>query len=395
MAIRRIAFSTGGNSAEVAGEGWAEPEQHGRWTDGITSHVRIGGLFSGVAYAAEMQLGPFLLPPRVTGQLLTITVNGVLCFSEQLTGPGKIQFAIPPDAIANDGVAELVLACPDAVSPKTLGMSGDARRLGFSVWDLTLMDQMPAMVRQVADIGPSAARGYDDLSPVSLGLAAQPAAEPPRPPVVSAADLAGRGPTAAALAPLLERGLTLDVGRHSYGAPDIKFVEHDTTAVLEIGAFCSIAEKCTIFVGRFGRHPVDFLTTFPLGMVFREPTTRDDSSVLREDMSVRIGSDVWIGHGVTIMAGVRIGHGAVIGAGAVVTADVPPYAIVGGVPAKVIKYRVAPDHIARLLRIAWWDLPDSLIESCVECFHRTDTERALSDLEQHLLRQRGIPATAT
>jgi hypothetical protein len=79
------------------------------------------------------------------------------------------------------------------------------------------------------------------------------------------------------------------------------------------------------------------------------------------NLDVIIGSDVWIGAQVTIMAGVTIGHGAVIATGAVVTGDVPPYAIYGGVPAKLIKYRFDEDTIRRLLASEWWKMnPEQL-----------------------------------
>ena len=72
---------------------------------------------------------------------------------------------------------------------------------------------------------------------------------------------------------------------------------------------------------------------------------------------INVGNDVWIGNNVIVMPGVTIGNGAVIGAGAVVTKDVPPYAIVGGNPAKVIKYRFTEKQIEKLLEIKWWNWP--------------------------------------
>jgi virginiamycin A acetyltransferase len=71
----------------------------------------------------------------------------------------------------------------------------------------------------------------------------------------------------------------------------------------------------------------------------------------------RVGNDVWIGYGSTVMPGVTIGDGAIVGSCSVVTKDVPPYAIVGGNPAKVIRYRFDEVTIARLLELRWWDWP--------------------------------------
>ena len=75
-----------------------------------------------------------------------------------------------------------------------------------------------------------------------------------------------------------------------------------------------------------------------------------------------IGNDVWIGMDTTIMPGIKIGDGAVIGANAVVTHDIPPYAIVAGIPAKVIKYRFADEIINELLELQWWNLDENLLK---------------------------------
>ena len=86
------------------------------------------------------------------------------------------------------------------------------------------------------------------------------------------------------------------------------------------------------------------------------PTTRGD---------ITIGNDVWIGRGATVLSGVTVADGAVIGAGAVVAKDVPPYAIVVGNPARVVRYRFSDEVIEALLRIRWWEWPDAVIEQRV------------------------------
>ncbi|MCX7383570.1 MAG: class I SAM-dependent methyltransferase [Alphaproteobacteria bacterium] len=178
MAEIRIAFRQGGNSGQFTREGWADPEGHGSWTEGPNSHLRFSGLFAGVPYAVAIDLGPYLAPPMLAAQALTVSVNGHLCFEDRLNGPCQIRFTIPAGAIPPGGQAEMVLTCSDAVAPMTLGTGADMRRLGFSVWQVTLEDQ-PAVAA-----APLAVRPAEPVfAPVPLGIVPQalPAVAPPPP----------------------------------------------------------------------------------------------------------------------------------------------------------------------------------------------------------------------
>lgn len=112
-----------------------------------------------------------------------------------------------------------------------------------------------------------------------------------------------------------------------------------------VGAFCSIAHLVQIGPEE---HPLDRLSTSPRAY-------RGQAGVNEFDRAPHIGNDVWIGSAAVILQGVTIGDGAVVGAGAVVTKDVPSYAIVVGVPARVQRFRFSDDVIAALLREKWWD----------------------------------------
>ena len=124
-----------------------------------------------------------------------------------------------------------------------------------------------------------------------------------------------------------------------------------------IGKFCSIANE--VLIG-LGNHPLDLLSTSPLFYRVNNPL---QISLIKKDLKIveyipiNIGNDVWIGTRSIIMDGVSIGHGAVIAANSVVTKDVPSYAVVGGVPAKIIKYRFPAEKAEQINRTKWWDFP--------------------------------------
>ncbi|HEY8384270.1 MAG TPA: CatB-related O-acetyltransferase [Microvirga sp.] len=143
------------------------------------------------------------------------------------------------------------------------------------------------------------------------------------------------------------------IGEFSYGRPKIRFPEAD--AGLTIGRFCSFADKVEILLG--GNHRVDWVTTYPFSALRALwPKAPRTSAYHATRGDVTIGNDVWVGSGAIILSGVTIGDGAVIGAQAVVTKDVPPYAIVGGNPARVIRSRFDEARVAALLETRWWDL---------------------------------------
>jgi acetyltransferase-like isoleucine patch superfamily enzyme len=144
----------------------------------------------------------------------------------------------------------------------------------------------------------------------------------------------------------------LTVGEYTYFDIQITFGLWQPEDRVLIGKFCSLARDVTIFGG--GEHFTTRATAYPLVRIFAD--SRPERSVDGQNKGATIiGNDVWIGFGATIMSGVTIGNGAVIGAKAVVAKNIPDYAIAVGNPAKVIKYRFAPQTIARLTTLSWWD----------------------------------------
>jgi len=139
------------------------------------------------------------------------------------------------------------------------------------------------------------------------------------------------------------------IGDYSYGSPEL---HSPRRARLTIGRFCSIANGVTV---NLGNHRTDLTSTYPFTVLKAQWPGGNQSPDHATHGDIEIGSDVWLGTRCFIRSGLRIGHGAVVGACSVVTKDVPPYAIVAGNPARIIRYRFPPDIIRRLLDIAWWD----------------------------------------
>ena len=127
----------------------------------------------------------------------------------------------------------------------------------------------------------------------------------------------------------------------------------------KIGSFVSISSDCEIGMGG---HPVNYVSTSPVFYKGNNFLKKKFSKLdFDEYYDTEIGHDVWIGAKCCIKSGVKIGNGAIVAAGAVVTHDVPAYAIVGGVPAKVIRYRFDEETIEKLQKIKWWELEEDVL----------------------------------
>ena len=161
------------------------------------------------------------------------------------------------------------------------------------------------------------------------------------------------------------------IGRNTYINPDSDLTN------CKIGRFCSIGPGISVIADS---HPSSvFVSTSPSffstnrqnGQTFVTKNKFEDRLSV-DGYDIVIGNDVWVGTKAMIKGGITIGDGAIVAMGAVVTKDVPPYAIVGGVPAKIIKFRFTEEQIAKLLDIQWWNQSDEWLRSHVDEFESID-----------------------
>lgn len=159
------------------------------------------------------------------------------------------------------------------------------------------------------------------------------------------------------------------IGRFSYGKPKIYASKNS----FSLGNFCSIADGVTIYSG--AEHQTSWIKTYPF---LEFPELIEDKDVNKSKGNVTIGNDVWLADGVLVLSGVTIGDGAVVAARAVVTKDVKPYEIVGGNPAKHIKYRFNEEQISELLKIKWWDWDIEKIKSNLDLILSEDIDKFIN-----------------
>ena len=170
-----------------------------------------------------------------------------------------------------------------------------------------------------------------------------------------------------------EVGARTKVAECTFG--DYSYIVSDADIIYAtVGRFCSIAAHTRI---NPGNHPLERVALNHFTYRSSAYGMGDDDADFfqwRRDHHVTLGHDVWIGHGAILLPGVSVGNGAAIGAGAVVSKDVPPYAIVVGVPGRVLRYRFAPEIIAALQRIAWWDWTHDMLHAGLQDFRHMTAE---------------------
>ena len=165
------------------------------------------------------------------------------------------------------------------------------------------------------------------------------------------------------------------MGDYSYIGRNSRIIHAD------IGKFCSIASETKIGMGT---HTLDKISTSPIFTEAKNGTKHSwvKTSAANPFKRVKVGNDVWIGVRTMVMGGVTIGDGAVIGAGSIVTKDIPPYAVVVGVPAKVIRYRFPEETIELLNRIKWWEKNEAELKDNIDLFQKPVNEDIIMNVKK-------------
>jgi acetyltransferase-like isoleucine patch superfamily enzyme len=147
----------------------------------------------------------------------------------------------------------------------------------------------------------------------------------------------------------------IDLGTYSFVNDNIKVHSFRSSQTIKIGKYCSIGD-CSFYVD--GDHNINYATTYPFNELGYSKSAPENKNIKQPAI---IGNDVWIADESIIYGNVNISDGAIIAGQSVVTKDVPPYAVIAGNPAKIVKYRFSKEIIDKLLILKWWDLPHDFI----------------------------------
>lgn len=168
----------------------------------------------------------------------------------------------------------------------------------------------------------------------------------------------------------------VEVGDCTYGG--LRVLTYNKDNKLRIGKFCSIAQDVMFVLS--GDHYTNHISSYPYRVWIMNEKQEGVSKG-----NIIVDDDVWIGFRSTILSGVHIGQGAIVAAGSVVTKDVPPYAIVGGVPAKVLKYRFSHELIAELLKVDYGKLTEAMVREHIDdLYSKLETKEQLKWMPQRI-----------